>query len=68
MNQNLSIFENFISNPQKMEAYKENPIQHAFLLALYEFSNQGHDFADLPWFRASKPQGFVRSSMEVSYD
>lgn len=55
------LLEDFISNPQKMETYKKNPIQHAFLLALYEFSNQGHDFADLPWFRASKPQ-------EVSYD
>lgn len=50
------LLENFISSPQKMGKYKENPIQHAFLLAFYEFSKQGYDFSDLPWFRTSKPQ------------
>ena len=50
------LLENFIGNPQKMGKYKENPIQHAFLLAFYEFSKQGYDFSDLPWFRTSKPQ------------
>ena len=56
------VFESIMNDPEKIAAYKKNPLQHAALFALYNYSKKGLKFSDLPWFSLSKNKKAIRKA------